>query len=120
MPTGIFDWIVSATYKSSYFLTAFNGAPGSDGASEVTTVTADGVASGYGAEQVRLFDEVDSYVHLDLGVGYSHGEGDIRVEAFVNNVTDEAHGTQATIGADVQEFVFNPPRTYGIRVRVGF
>ena len=120
VPTGILDWIVSATYKSSYFLTAFNGAPGSDGARQVTTITPEGVASGYGAEQVRLFDEVDSYVHLDLGVGYSHGEGDIRVEAYVNNVTDEAHGTQATIGADVQEFVFNPPRTYGIRVRVGF
>jgi outer membrane receptor protein involved in Fe transport len=59
-------------------------------------------------------------VHLDLGVGYSHGDGNVRVEGFVNNVTDEAHATQATIDSGTQEFVFNPPRTYGLRVRVSF
>jgi hypothetical protein len=44
----------------------------------------------------------------------------VRVEAFCNNVTDEAHGTQAIIDTGTQEFVFNPPRTYGIRMRVNF
>ena len=37
-----------------------------------------------------------------------------------NNVTDEAHGTQAIIDTGTQEFVFNPPRTYGLRMRVNF
>ena len=69
---------------------------------------------------LRLHDEVDGYVHLDLGVGYTHGDGNVRVEAFVNNVTDEAHATQATIDSGTQEFVFNPPRTYGVRMRVSF
>ena len=44
----------------------------------------------------------------------------MRIEAFCNNVTDEAHGTQATIDTGTQEFVFNPPRTYGLRMRVNF
>ncbi|MGH8236279.1 MAG: hypothetical protein ACREXP_04555 [Steroidobacteraceae bacterium] len=60
------------------------------------------------------------YFHLDLGVGYTHGEGNLRIEAFANNVTGEAHGTQATIDTGAQEFVFNPPRTYGLRMRVNF
>jgi hypothetical protein len=57
---------------------------------------------------------------LDLGVGYTRDGSDVRVEAFVNNVTDEAHGSQASIDGGAQEFVFNPPRTFGVRVHVGF
>lgn len=120
LATGTLDWIASATYRTSYFLTAFNGGPGQEGARTVTTVTPDGVASGFGAEEIRLFDEVDSYVHLDFGVGYEHGPGNLRVEAFINNVTDEAHATQSVFDATTQEFVFNPPRTYGLRMRVNF
>jgi iron complex outermembrane recepter protein len=120
LATGTLDWIASATYKSSYFLTGYNGGPGENGAREVTAVDQAGVATAFGAEQIRLFDEVDGYFHLDLGVGYSHGEGNLRLEAFANNVTDEAHATQATIDSGTQQFVFNPPRTYGLRMRVNF
>jgi iron complex outermembrane receptor protein len=118
--SGQFDWVVSGTYKSSHFLTAYNGGRGQNGAREVTSVTSGGVASGYGAELLRLYDEVNSYVHFDLGLGYTHGGGKVRIEGFVNNVTDEAHGTQAGIDNGTQEFVFNPPRTYGARMRVSF
>jgi outer membrane receptor protein involved in Fe transport len=118
--TGTLDWIASATYKSSYFLTGFNGGSGENGGREVTAVDSSGVATTFGAELLRLRDEVDAYTHLDIGVGYSHGEGNLRVEAFCNNVTDEAHGTQAIIDTGTQEFVFNPPRTYGLRMRVNF
>lgn len=117
---GSMDWTVSATYKSSYYLTAFNGGGGEAGAREVTAVDASGIATAYGNDLRRLHDEVDSYVHLDLGLGYTHGDGNVRVEGFVNNVTDEAHATQAVIDRTTQEFVFNPPRTYGLRMRVSF
>ncbi|MET0532774.1 MAG: TonB-dependent receptor, partial [Steroidobacter sp.] len=117
---GSLDWTVSATYKSSYFLTAFNGGAGDEGAREVTAVNAAGIATAYGNDLRRLHDEVDGYVHLDLGLGYTHGDGNVRVEGFVNNVTDEAHATQAVIDRTTQEFVFNPPRTYGVRMRVSF
>jgi iron complex outermembrane recepter protein len=118
--TGAMDWTVSATYKSSYYLTAFNGGAGEEGAREVTAVNASGVATAYGSDLARLHDEVDGFVHLDLGLGYTHGEGNVRIEGFVNNVTDEAHATQAVIDRTTQEFVFNPPRTYGLRMRVSF
>jgi iron complex outermembrane receptor protein len=118
--TGSMDWTVSATYKSSYYLTAFNGGSGEEGAREVTAVDANGVATAYGSDLMRLHDEVDGYVHLDLGLGYTHGDGNVRVEGFVNNVTDEAHATQGVIDRTTQEFVFNPPRTYGLRMRVSF
>ena len=49
LSTGTLDWIASATYKSSYFLTGFNGGSGEDGGREVTSVDADGVANGFGA-----------------------------------------------------------------------
>jgi outer membrane receptor protein involved in Fe transport len=114
------DWTVSATYKSSYYLTAFNGGAGEEGAREVTAVDAGGVATAYGNDLLRLHDEVDSFVHLDLGLGYTHGDGAVRVEGFVNNVTDEAHATQGVVDRTTQEFVFNPPRTYGLRMRVSF
>jgi iron complex outermembrane receptor protein len=116
--SGEMDWTISATYKSSYFLTAFNGGSGDEGAREVTAVNSAGVATTYGNDLKRLHDEVDGYVHLDLGLGYTHDA--VRVEGFVNNVTDEAHGTQASIDRTTQEFVFNPPRTYGVRMRVSF
>ena len=120
VPTGTLNWIVSSTYKSRYFMTAYNGAPGSDGVHLVTGVT-NGVASSFGTvDQLRLYDRQDGYVHFDLGLGYTRAGEDVRVEAFVNNVTNEAHATQASINTGTQEFVFNPPRTYGIRVHVGF
>jgi iron complex outermembrane receptor protein len=117
---GAVDWIVSSTYKARYFLTAFNGGPGKDGAKNVTATDSTGVATGFGTDLVRLYDRQDAYVHFDLGVGYSREGSDVRVEAFVNNVTDEAHASQASIDGGTQEFVFNPPRTYGVRVHVGF
>jgi iron complex outermembrane receptor protein len=123
VPTGSLDWVISSTYKSSYYLTAFNGGAGEDGARLVTSaipVPNGGIASGYGDELLRLRDEVGSYVHVDLGVGYTHAGGNVRIEGFVNNVTDEAHATQGTIDGGTQEFVFNPPRTYGLRMRVSF
>ena len=118
--SGTVDWVVSGTYKSSYYLTAFNGGAGEEGARTVTAVDGKGVATGFGADLLRLHDEVDGYAHLDLGVGYTHGDGNVRVEGFVNNVTDEAHATQASIDSGSQEFVFNPPRTFGVRMRVNF
>jgi iron complex outermembrane receptor protein len=120
LATGTLDWIVSASYKSSFFLTGYNGGSGENGAREVTSVDATGVANGFGADLLRLRDEVDGFFHLDLGLGYTYGDGKVRLEAFSNNVTDETHATQATIDSATQTFVFNPPRTYGLRMRVNF
>jgi len=123
VPGGMADWVISGTYKSRQYLTAFNGGPGQNGARDVIAVDANNVATAYGAEQLRLYDRVDGYFHMDLGTGYTRdlgGTSTARVEIYVNNVTDEAHATQAGIDTGTQEFIFNPPRTYGVRMQFNF
>jgi iron complex outermembrane receptor protein len=120
VPGGMADWVISGTYKTRQFLTAFNGGPGQNGSRTVTAVDVNDVATAYGPEQLRLFDRVDGYFHMDLGLGYTHEASNARVEFYMNNVTNEAHATQATIDTGTQEFIFNPPRTYGVRMQVSF
>jgi hypothetical protein len=126
VPGGMADWVISGTYKSRQYLTAFNGGPGQNGSRAVTSVDANDVITGYGAQQMRLYDRVDGYFHMDLGTGYTrdlggaNGGSTARIELYVNNVTDEGHATQATIDLGTQEFIFNPPRTYGVRMQVNF
>src|SRR5467141_2429663 len=100
------DWVISGTYKTRQYLTAFNGGPGQNGSRTVTAVDANNVATAYGPEQLSLYDRVDGYFHMDLGLGYTHEASNVRVEAYVNNVTDEAHATQAGIDTQTQEFIF--------------
>jgi outer membrane receptor protein involved in Fe transport len=114
------DWVISGTYKMRQYLTAFNGGPGNNSARAVIAVDARNNATAYGAEELRLFDKVNGYFHMDLGLGYTHEASNARVELYVNNVTDEAHATQAGIDTRTQELVFNPPRTYGVRMQVSF
>jgi hypothetical protein len=114
---------MSGTYKNHQFLTAFNGGPGQNGSRDVTAVDANNVATAYGAQELRLYDRVDGYFHMDLGAGYTRDIGPdstARVEVYVNNLTDEAHATQAGIDTSTQELIFNPPRTYGVRMQVSF
>jgi hypothetical protein len=120
VPGGMADWVISGTYKTRQFLTAFNGGPGQNGSRDVTAVDVNDRVTAYGAEELRLFDRVNGYFHMDLGIGYTHEASNARVEFYVNNVTDEAHATQATIDTGTQELVFNPPRTYGVRMQVSF
>jgi iron complex outermembrane receptor protein len=123
VPGGMADWIISGTYKSRQFLTAFNGGPGENGSRDVLAVDANNVATAYGAQELRLYDKVDGYFHLDLGTGYTRDLGEntsARVEFYMNNVTDEAHATQAGIDTGSQEFIFNPPRTFGVRLQANF
>jgi hypothetical protein len=120
VPGGMADWVVSGTYKTRQYLTAFNGGPGNNSARDVTAVDARNNATAYGAEELRLFDKVSGYFHMDLGLGYTHEASNARVELYINNVTDEAHATQAGIDTRTQELIFNPPRTYGVRMQVSF
>src|SRR2546429_4756123 len=53
-PGGSMDWVVSANYKSSQFLTAFNGAPGHNGAKQVTAVDAAGVTTASGPSLISI------------------------------------------------------------------
>lgn len=102
---GRLDTILSTGYRSSQNLTIFNG---------IDYNTEDDVSD-------RLKDEVDGYWTFDFGGGYTFDEqGKYRLEAYVNNITNN----QAEEGIIITQFdntrFFRRPRTYGARLRAKF
>ena len=102
LPSGKADWVFSAGYRSSQYMTIFNG-------QDFTPATV----------EKRLDDKVDGYWTLDVGAGYSHGaNGKLRIEAFVNNLTNAVHESAIIITQFDNTRFFTRPRTYGGRVRI--
>jgi iron complex outermembrane receptor protein len=99
---GYFDWVVSAQTKTKQYMTPFNG-EGKDTEGNVNP---------------NLSDVVPAYTHLDIGVGYTHVDGKLRLDGFVNNVTDEVHMTSIINTPNLNLRFFNPPRQMGVRVTV--
>jgi iron complex outermembrane recepter protein len=103
--SGSFDWIVSGGYRSSQFQTIFNSQD----------------FQNPNNPRLRLNDTVGGYVTVDLGAGYSHGpEGKLRIEAYVNNLTNAVHEAAIIITQFDNTRFFTRPRTYGGRVRIKF
>lgn len=101
---GRFDWIVSAGYRSSQFMTLFNG--------EL-----------YGENQdvLRLDEKVDGYWTFDVGTGFTPSMNEqLRFEAYVSNITDEVEPQAIIITQRDNTRFFNRPRTAGVRMRVKF
>ena len=104
LPTGKFDYVVSAGYRSAQFMTIFNG-------EDFTPLTV----------ERRLDDRVDGYWTFDLGAGYSHGtDNKLRIEGYINNLTDAVHEAAIIITQFDNTRFFTRPRTYGARVRLKF
>jgi len=105
VPTGVFDWVISAGYRSDTFQTIFN--------SEDYDQPDD--------PRLRLNDVVEGYWTFDLGAGYTHGDnGKLRVEAYVNNLTNQERESAIIITQFDNTRFFTRPRTYGARLRVRF
>lgn len=102
LPNGKFDYVVSAGYRSSQYMTIFNG-------EDFTPATV----------EKRLDDKVNGYWTFDFGAGYSHGpDGKLRVEGYVNNVTNAIHESAIIITQFDNTRFFTRPRTFGARVRL--
>ncbi len=100
--SGKFDYIASAGYRSSQYMTIFNG-------EDFTPLT----------PERRLDDKVDGYWTFDVGAGYSHGrDGKIRIEGYINNLTDAVHELAIIITQFDNTRFFTRPRTYGARIRL--
>lgn len=103
--SGSFDWVVSAGYRSSQFMTIFNGED----------------FQNPNNPRLRLDDKVGGYWTVDLGAGYTHGaDGKLRFEVYANNVTNAVHEAAIIITQFDNTRFFTRPRTYGGRVRVKF
>ncbi|VAV86554.1 hypothetical protein MNBD_ALPHA02-1193, partial [hydrothermal vent metagenome] len=101
---GSFDWLVNFAYRASHFLTAFNGT---------------GVEPLTGEPAPSFYDKVDSYVNIDIGIGYNFDDdGRVRLEGYVSNLTQEIHATsQLSDGFNFNRW-YNNPRTYGARLKL--
>jgi iron complex outermembrane receptor protein len=102
---GTADWIVSLGYRTDQHQDLFNGEiyPEFDYAND---------------DPLRLNDVVDGYLTVDAGVGYNPGGNDrIRIEAYVQNATDEQREQAIIITQFDNTRFFTRPRTFGMRFR---
>ena len=68
-------------------------------------------------------DKFDSYVMVNLGIGWTNEDGRWETRFKVNNVTDESAGIQGfniATGCGCNEISFRAPRWYGLSVRYTF
>lgn len=102
---GQFDYVISSGYRSSMFTTIFNGED---------YLQPDN-------PRRRLDDKVDGYWTFDVGFGWTPpGDGRIRLEGFVNNLTDEQNEAAIIITQFDNTRFFTRPRTFGARLRVQY
>lgn len=93
---GEFDWSVSAQTKSPMYMTPFNGE---------------------NAEANPLSNDVAPWsTRIDAAIGYTRSEGDIRLDAFVANLTNATYLTSLLASPTTNLRFFNPPRQFGLRV----
>lgn len=101
---GTLDWIASAGYRSEQFMTVFNGR----------------IYPGDEAEE-RLDEKIDAYWTFDVGAGWNPRDDEkLRIEAYINNVTDEIQPQAIIITQRDNTRFFNKERTFGVRVRTKF
>jgi iron complex outermembrane recepter protein len=99
---GDFDWLLSGQTRTKHYFTHFNG-EGTDTEGSVNP----------------LFSDVQpTYVRLDAAIGYTHLDRTMRVDAFINNLTDVAYMTTMINQPGLNLRFFNPPRQVGVRLTV--
>jgi len=106
---GVLDWQILAKYRSSFFLTQFNERDlnGLDGS--VST-----------ALQIGQATEQEAFTTVNIGVGYTFGDGKYRVEGYGQNITDEEASLSQIGGSGVDVRFLNDARTYGVRAVARF
>lgn len=96
---GYFDWSLSGQTKSKMYMTQFNG-------------------EGFdlqGNENPVFSDVIPWTTRLDASIGYTRPEGDIRVDAFISNITNMTYMTSLINTPNLNLRFFNPPRMMGVR-----
>ncbi len=101
---GEFDWQVLAKYRSSFFLTQFN---------ERNLNSLDG--SVRSALEIGQATEQEAFTTINVGLGYTFGEGRYRIEGYGQNLTDEQASLTQIGGSGFDLRFLNDARTYGLR-----
>jgi iron complex outermembrane receptor protein len=119
---GSFNWIIQGQTVGQHYLSVFNG----DGTRVLplvpeTPTRPNPVTPDYTALQMdprRLTDVVDAYTRFDLGLGWTHPDGRLAINGYVNNLTDVVYATSINANPGSNLRFFNNPRTVGVRVKV--
>ena len=61
---------------------------------------------------------VDTYTRFDIGLGWTHPDGRLAINGYVNNLTDVTYATSINSNPGSNLRFFNNPRTMGVRVKV--
>lgn len=101
---GIFDYVVSVGWRDDQFRTIFN--------------SIDFLQPN--APRLRLNDKVEGFVSVDAGIGFSHHNNRLRVEAFMSNVTGDVHEAAQIITQFDNTRFFTRPRLAGVRASYRF
>jgi iron complex outermembrane recepter protein len=119
-PQGSFNWVVQGQTVGKHYMSVFNGdgelLPEANG-----NEPAPGTVALYDElrlDATRLTDVVPTYTRFDAGAGWTHPDGRIAINAYVNNVFDITYATSIIPGNNFNLRFFNPPRTAGVRFRV--
>ncbi|MBY0285314.1 MAG: TonB-dependent receptor [Sphingomonas sp.] len=115
---GALDWLVSVSWRSSSFATIFNSI-------DYAFVNQERFADGPNAGQIRvtspresLNDRIPSYYLVNVAAGYTIGA--VRIEAYVNNLTDNTVAAGLLVSQFSNTRFFTNPRLIGGRIRVSF
>lgn len=101
---GSFDYVLSVGWRDKQYLTIFN--------SEDFLFPDN--------PRGRLDDSVSAYWTYDAGIGYWSTDGKLRLEAFVNNASDEVNTAAVIITQFDNTRFFTRPRTFGARIKYFF
>lgn len=122
---GEIDWTLTASYRSSFHATPFeNRGYDNDGneipLADMATCCGSSDASAFG--DGRFYnDKVDATLIWNFTAGTTFGdEEQYRLEAYVQNLTEEAYAQKQIINHYVNIAFLNTPRTAGVRFSADF
>ena len=104
VPWGSLDYVLSVGWRDDQFRTIFNSVDFSQPDNP----------------RLRLNDRVDAFWSVDVGGGFTHKGGKLRVEAFVSNLTGDVHEAAQIITQFDNTRFFTRPRLGGVRLRYWF
>ncbi len=123
-----FDWTLSGNYRSEFYLSPFNSQGFDSNGNEIPlsnmAINNHWLITGAGFPEANgnfLSDEVPASMIWNLNAGINFGGMEqLRVEAWVSNLTDETYSTKAFINDSVNIRFLNTPRLMGMRVMYHF
>ena len=119
---GSFNWIIQGQTVGKHYLSVFNG----DGTGVLPLVPSTPERPNEPSQAYldlaqnprRLTDVVEAYTRFDVGAGWTHPDGRLSVNGYVNNLTDVVYATSINANPGSNLRFFNNPRTFGVRVKV--